>query len=160
MSPTLKKYLDENQVPYEVTTHPEAYTSQEIAAMLHKTGKRLAKVVMVKAGDQWVMCVLPAHELIDIGRLEKVLESKPVRLATEEEFKSLFPDCDVGAMPPFGNLYNNIPIYLDERLAQYNQFYFEGGSHTETVTMSMADYRRLVSPKIALFGRFSRPKAA
>lgn len=160
MSPTLKKYLDENQIRYEVTTHPEAYTSQEIAATLHKSGKRLAKVVMVRAEDQWAMCVLPAHELIDIGRLETILGSRKIRLATEEEFKTLFPDCDVGAMPPFGNLYNNIPVYLDERLAQYDQFYFEGGSHTETVTMSMADYRRLVGPKIALFGRFSRPKAA
>jgi Ala-tRNA(Pro) deacylase len=159
MSPTLKNYLDQNQVPYEVTTHPEAYTSQEIAATLHKTGKRLGKVVMVKAGDQLVMCVLPAHELLDIGRLETILGSKQVRLATEEEFKDLFPDCDVGAMPPFGNLYN-VPVYLDERLAQYDKFYFEAGSHTEIVTMSMADYRRWVSPKIALFGKFSRPKAA
>ncbi len=159
MSPTLKNDLDQNQVPYEVTTHPEAYTSQEVAATLHKTGKRLAKVVMVKAGDRLVMCVLPAHELVDIGRLETILGSRQVRLATEEEFKDLFPDCDVGAMPPFGNLYN-IPVYLDERLAQYDNFYFEAGSHTETVTMTMADYRRRVSPKIALFGKFSRPKAA
>lgn len=159
MTPRLKKYLDENQVRYEVTTHPEAYTSQEIAAMLHKSGKRLAKVVMVKAGDEWVMVVLPGHELVDIGRLETILGSRQVRLATEEEFKNLFPDCEVGAMPPFGNLYH-IPVYLDERLLQYDRFYFEAGNHTETVTMSMADYRRLVSPKIALFGRFSRPKAA
>lgn len=159
MSPTLKNYLDENQVPYEVTAHPEAYTSQEIAATLHKTGKRLGKVVMVKAGDRLVMCVLPAHELIDIGRLETILGSKQVRLATEEEFKNIFPDCDVGAMPPFGNLYH-VPVYLDERLAQYDKFYFEAGSHTEIITMSMDDYRRLVSPQVALFGKFSRPKAA
>lgn len=159
MSPTLKNYLDQNQVPYEVTTHPEAYTSQEVAATLHKTGKRLAKVVMVKAEDKLVMCVLPAHELVDIGRLETILGSKPVRLATEEEFKDLFPDCDIGARPPFGNLYD-VPVYLDERLAQYDKFYFEAGSHTEIVTMAMDDYRRLVSPKIALFGKFLRPKAA
>lgn len=159
MSPTLKNYLDQNQVSYEVTTHPEAYTSQEVAAALHKSGKRLAKVVMVKAGDQLVMCVLPAHELIDIGRLENILGSKQVRLATEEEFKDLFPDCDVGAMPPFGHLYN-VPVYLDERLAEYDKFYFEAGSHTEIVTMSMDDYRRMVSPQIALFGKVSRPKAA
>lgn len=159
MSPTLKNYLDQNQVPYEVTTHPEAYTSQEIAATLHRTGKRLGKVVIVKAGDQLIMCVLPAHELIDIGRLETILGNKQVRLATEEEFKEIFPDCDVGAMPPFGNLYS-VPVYLDERLAQHDKFYFEAGSHTEIVTMSMADYRRLVSPQIALFGKFSRPKAA
>lgn len=158
MSPTLKNYLDQNQVSYEVTTHPEAYTSQEVAAALHKSGKRLAKVVMVKAGDQLVMCVLPAHELIDIGRLENILGSKQVRLATEEEFKDLFPDCDVGAMPPFGHLYN-VPVYLDERLAEYDKFYFEAGSHTEIVTMSMDDYRRMVSPQIALFGKVSRPKA-
>lgn len=159
MSPTLKNYLDRNQVSYEVTSHPEAYTSQEVAATLHKTGKRLAKVVMVKAEDQWVMCVLPAHQLIDIGRLEQILGSKQVRLATEEEFKALCSDCDVGAMPPFGNLYN-VPVYLDERLAQCDKFYFEAGSHTEIVTMSMDDYRRLVSPQVALFGKFSRPKAA
>lgn len=159
MSPTLKDYLDRNQVFYEATSHPEAYTSQAVAAALHKTGKRLAKVVMMRAGDQLVMCVLPAHELIDIGRLEQILESKQVRLSTEEEFKALCSDCEVGAMPPFGNLYN-VPVYLDERLAQYDKFYFEAGSHTEIVTMSMDDYRRLVSPKVALFGKFSRPKAA
>lgn len=159
MSPTLKNYLDQNQVSYEVTSHPEAYTSQEVAATLHKTGKRLAKVVMVKAGDKLVMCVLPAHELIDIGRLEQILGSKQVRLATEEEFKAICSDCEVGAMPPFGNLYN-VPVYLDERLAQYDKFYFEAGSYTEIVTMSMDDYRRLVSPQVALFGKFSRPKAA
>lgn len=159
MSPTLKNYLDQNQISYEVTSHPEAYTSQEVAATLHKTGKRLAKVVMVKAGDRLVMCVLPAHELIDIGRLEQILGSLEVRLATEEEFEALCSDCEVGAMPPFGHLYN-VPVYLDERLAQYDKFYFEAGSHTEIVTMSMADYRRLVSPRMALFGKFSRPKAA
>lgn len=159
MNPILKEYLDRNRIPYEVTTHPEAYTSQEVAASLHKSGKRLAKVVMVRAGEALVMCVLPGHELLDIGRLELILGSRQVRMATEAEFQRLFSDCEVGATPPFGNLYD-LPVYLDERLAASERIYFQAGKHTETVTMAMADYRRLVSPKIALFGRFPRPKAA
>ncbi|MBI3802725.1 MAG: YbaK/EbsC family protein [Nitrospirae bacterium] len=158
MNLRLKDYLDQNQVGYEMTTHPEAYTSQEVAASLHKSGKQLAKVVILWAGEQLVMCILPANELIDIGRLETIVGSKQIRMATEVDFKERFSDCEVGAMPPFGNLYG-IPVFLDERLVQYDRFYFQAGRHTETVMMSMDDYRRLVSPKIALFGR-PRPKAA
>ncbi|HZR45909.1 MAG TPA: YbaK/EbsC family protein [Candidatus Manganitrophaceae bacterium] len=156
----VKKFLDQQRVSYEVTSHPEGSTFPQIAALLQRSGKPFAKVVLVKTEEGFVMCVLPAYELIDIGRLEKVLGKKgTVRIATEEEFKSLFPDCEIGAMPPFGNLYH-IPVYLDRRLAEYDDLYFAGGRHTETVSLGMEVYRRLISPKIAEFGRVIRPKAA
>jgi Ala-tRNA(Pro) deacylase len=158
--PKVKLFLDQQRASYVVTSHPEGNTFQEVAALLQRSGKPLAKVVMVKTEEGFVMCVLPAYELVDIGRLEKVLGKKgTVRIATEEEFKQLFPDCKIGAMPPFGNLYD-IPVYLDQRLAEYDDIYFTGGSHTETVALAVEVYRRLVSPKMAEFGRAIRPKAA
>src|SRR3990170_351239 len=101
ISMKLKKFLDENKVNYTVAAHSEVYTAQEIAAALHVRGKDLAKVVMVKAGDRFVMAVLPASWRIDMVKLKDALGKKDVRLATEEEFKKLFPECEPGAMPPF-----------------------------------------------------------
>lgn len=158
--PKVKNFLDQQRASYEVTSHPEGYTSREVAALLLRSGKPQAKVVTVKTEEGFVMCVLPAYELIDIGRLERILGKKgTVRIATEEESKTLFPDCEAGAIPPFGNLYG-IPVYLDRRLAEYDDIYFAGGSHNETVSLAVEVYRRLVSPKIAEFGRVIRPKAA
>ncbi len=156
----LKDFLDFRQVSYEVTAHPEAHHSQDVAALLHQSGKQFARVIMVRIESGFVMCVLPAHELIDMERLEKLLGEKgTVRIATEEEIKNLFPDGDIEAIPPFGNLYD-LPVYLDQRLAQYDDIYFEAGSPGETATLRMDDYRRLVSPKISEFGRALRQRKA
>lgn len=160
MLPKLKFFLDQHRVSYKILAHPEADTSQKIAALLHLSGKQLAKVVMVKTEEGFVMSVLPAHDLIDIGRLEKILGKKgTVRIATEEEVKNLLPDCDPGAVPPFGNLYD-LPVYLDQRLTQSEEICFEAGTGNESVAVGIEDYRRVVSPKIAEFGRTIRARKA
>ena len=112
----LQEYLDRHHVHYEVLGHEAAYTAPEIAHTLHVSGKMLAKVVMIKADERFMMAVLPSNWKIDFARLKEALRSRRVRLATEDEFKGLFPDCEIGTMPPFGNLYD-VPVYVDELLA-------------------------------------------
>ncbi|MBI3399401.1 MAG: YbaK/EbsC family protein [Deltaproteobacteria bacterium] len=150
ISMKLKKFLDENKVSYQVAAHSEVYTAQEIAAALHVPGKELIKVVMVKAGDSFVMTVLPASRRIDMVKLREVLGNKAIRLATEEEFKTLFPDCEPGAMPPFGNLYG-LDVYADKALTDDEEIFFQAGSHIESIKMRYKDYERLVKPKVADF---------
>lgn len=151
ISMKLKRFLDENKINYQVAAHSEVYTAQEIAAALHVPGKELAKVVMVKAGEGFVMAVLPASWRVDMAKLKDALGKKDVRLATEEEFKNLFPECEPGAMPPFGNLYN-LDVYEDKALAEDEEIFFQAGNHIESVKMKHKDYEKLVKPKIADFG--------
>ncbi len=146
----LQEVLDRQHVPYEVSTHPEVFTAQEIAAALHVPGRELAKVVMIKVGDRFVMAVLPASWRVDLARLRAELGAPDARLATEAEFKGLFPDCDVGAMPPFGNLYG-LGVYVDRTLTADESIAFNAGTHYEAVRMKYADFARLVQPKIADF---------
>jgi Ala-tRNA(Pro) deacylase len=147
----LKDFLDKNNVKYQVAGHPEVYTAQEIAAALHVSGKELAKVVIIKAGDKFYMTVLPASWRIDMERLKGILKAKEIKLATEEEFESLFPDCEVGAMPPFGNLYG-VDVYVDKALTEDEEIFFQSGNHIESIKMNYKDYSSLVKPKIAEFG--------
>lgn len=146
----LQECLDANGVKYEVTQHREAYTSQEIAAASHVSGKAMAKVVMVKRGPGLVMAVLPAACKVGTDRLEKIFGVSGITIAREHEFAGLFPDCDTGAMPPFGNLYG-FEVYVDEELATHPQIVFQAGNHRELVTMSYADFARLVQPQVAEF---------
>jgi Ala-tRNA(Pro) deacylase len=146
----LQEYLDAQGVAYEVKPHREAYTSQEIAATSHVSGKLMAKVVMVKRGGAFVMAVLPAACKVGMDRLEQVFGIPGVAIAREQEFAGLFPDCDTGAMPPFGNLYN-LDVYVDEELAKQAHLTFQAGNHHEVVTMRYADFARLVQPKVAEF---------
>lgn len=146
----LQEFLDANGVKYEVTPHQVAYTSQEIAAASHISGKAIAKVVMVRRGEAQVMTVLPAACKLGMDRLEKILGAPRISIAREQEFAGLFPDCDTGAMPPFGNLYG-VEVYVDEELANHSQIVFQAGNHHELVTMSYADFARLVQPKVAEF---------
>ncbi len=147
----LKAYLEEQGVEYEVLTHGEVYTSMEVAAAQHVPGDRLAKVVIVESGGKFIMLVLPSTRLVDFQALSKVLGGK-ARLSTEEEFEVLFPDCETGAMPPFGNLYG-LEVYVDESLAGIEDIVFEAGSHYETIRMRYEDLERLVSPSTATFAR-------
>ena len=146
----LQEVLDRQHVPYEVRTHPEVFTAQEIAAALHVPGRELAKVVMVKAGDRFVMAVLPASWRADPPRLRAVPNAPDARLATEAEFKGLFPDCDVGAMPPFGNLYG-LEVYVDRSLTADETILFNAGTHYEAVRMQYEDFARMARPLIADF---------
>jgi Ala-tRNA(Pro) deacylase len=139
--------LNQNNVEYEILRHAEAMTAQRIAEVEHVKGRHQAKVVMLKSGDQHLMMVLQADHYIDLEKVEKVV-GKPVSFDHEEEFKSLFPDCVVGAMPPFGNLYG-LPTYVDKSLSEQNYIVLEAGTHRDAIMMSYRDYEKVVKPKVA-----------
>ena len=146
----LKTYLDENHVKYVSIKHSNAYTSQEVASSAHVSGKEFAKTVIIKIGEEMGMAVLPASYQVDFKLLNEVFGSKKVSLATEAEFKYHFPDCDVGAMPPFGNLYD-MEVYVAEALAKNREIAFNAGTHSEIIRMDYDDFERLVQPKILKF---------
>jgi len=146
----LKKYLDDNQIKYLTVTHSKAYTSQEVAAALHCPGRELAKAVVVKVDSDYIMAVLSASEKIQFDLLKKDLAAKTAELASEEEFKGLFPDCEVGAMPIFGNIYN-MPVYATQKILDDEDVYFNAGTHTEAIKLSVEDFERIVKPKTATF---------
>ncbi|MGD2252425.1 MAG: YbaK/EbsC family protein [Anaerolineales bacterium] len=146
----VKEYLESQGVEYKTIQHEEVYTAQEVAASAHIPGKQLAKTVMVKLDKGMAMAVLPASHRIDFKGLKKATGAKKVKLATEAEFKDLFPDCDVGAMPPFGNLYD-MPVYVAESLAEEIVIAFCAGSHTELIQLSYSDFANLAKPKVAKF---------
>lgn len=146
----LKAYLHEANVKYVTISHSNAYTSQEIAASAHVSGKEFAKTVMIKINGEMAMAVLPASYHIDFESLQEIFGTKSVLLATEPEFKDLFPDCELGAMPPFGNLYG-MEVYVAETLIHNTDIAFNAGTHTEIIRLSYADYERLVKPRIFKF---------
>ena len=138
--------LHQNNVKYEILRHAEAVTAQRIAQAEHIKGRHQAKVVMLKSGDQHLMVVLPADHHIDLQKIEKAI-GKPLSLSKENDFKSLFPDSVIGAMPPFGNLYG-LPTYVDKHLAEQDYIVFEAGTHTDAIKMSYSDYEKIVRPKV------------
>jgi Ala-tRNA(Pro) deacylase len=146
----LREFLDQNKVPYEVTSHRQAFTAQEVAAAEHIPGIKLAKVVMLRSGAEFIMAVLPAPYRVDLDRAKTVLGKPNLALATEQEFAGLFPQCEAGAMPPFGNLYN-LAVYADQTLSRDEEIVFNAGTHTQTVKMKYADFARLVQPKVVSF---------
>jgi Ala-tRNA(Pro) deacylase len=148
----LTDFLDRNRVKYVRVSHSLAFTAQEIAASAHIPGKDLAKTVIVKLDGTMGMVVLAASRRIDFDRLRAASGAKQISLATEEEFKSRFPECEPGAMPPFGNLYD-MKVYVDDSLSADEEIAFNAGSHTELVRMKYADFKRLAEPKSAAFTR-------
>ncbi len=146
----LKEFLDSRNIKYEVIRHPEAFTAQGIAATAHIPGREIAKAVMMKLDGRMSMAVLPASYKVDFNMLKEAAGIEKAELASEKEFKDMFPDCEVGAMPPFGNLYG-IDIYVAERLAEDENIAFNAGSHTELIRMSYKDFERLVQPKVMKF---------
>lgn len=146
----LEEYLKENNARYKEIAHQEAYTAQEVAATMHIRGKDLAKPVMVKADGGFVMAVLPASLKVDFKKLKGILKKNDVRLATEDEFKTLFPDCEPGAEPPFGNLYS-VDTVVDRRLTDDEHIFFNAGTHYEAVEMDYKDFARLVKPRVEDF---------
>ena len=146
----LKEYLDDQEVPYEVLIHEEAYTSLEIARTLHLQGKDVAKVIMVMVEDKFVMTVLPSPWKVDLKRLKEVFQANHLRMATEEEFKGLFPDCDIGTMPPFGNLYG-LDVYVDRSLTEDEEIVFQAGTHQEAIRMQYQNFATLVGPTVEEF---------
>ena len=146
----LKEFLDENKIKYMTLKHSSAYTAQEIAARAHIPGKELAKTVLVKVNGQLVMAVLPASDKVDIDLLKDQLGVENIRIAYEQEFMDKFPDCEVGAMPPFGNLYG-LQVYVAKSLTYDEEITFNACNHSELIKMSYRDYERLVKPKILDF---------
>ena len=146
----LKEFLDSNNVKYVTISHSPAYTAQAIAASAHVSGKELAKTVMIKVGGKMAMAVLPASYQVDFDLMKETVGSKEIELATEAEFKDLFPECEVGAMPPFGNLYD-MPVFAAAKLAEDDEIAFNAGSHTELIKLSYKDFERLVDPTVVRF---------
>lgn len=146
----IKEYLDRENVPYEHTIHRTAFTAQEVAAEAHVPGQMVAKTVVLKVDDRFALAVLPASARVDLGSLQASLQAGEIRLATEFEFTGLFPDCEVGAMPPFGNLYG-LAVYVEESLTRDAEIVFNAGTHQDTVRMKYADFARLAQPQVLLF---------
>jgi Ala-tRNA(Pro) deacylase len=150
----LKEYLEENNIKYVKISHSLAFTAQEIAASINVSGKELAKTVIVKVKDGYAMAVLPASHRINFDLLKEAMATKDIRLANEKEFEDIFPDCDVGAMPPFGNLYN-LPVYIASALSEGKEIVFNAGTHTDVIRMSYSDFEKLVNPIVASFSEHS-----
>jgi Ala-tRNA(Pro) deacylase len=143
----LKQYLDREGVRYDWMTHAAAYTAPETAESAHISGNDFAKTVMVIADDELAMVVVPANRKLALEALRELLEAEDVRLAREDEFRHVFPDCETGAMPPFGNLYD-VPVYVAHRFADEPRFAFNAGTHRNIIRMSFADYANLAMPKV------------
>jgi len=146
----LIKFLKSNRVKFQLRHHPARFTAQEVAAAEHITGEEVAKVVIVKAGGRFAMCVLPATCIVAMPRLKETLGSSDVRLANEDEIAKLFPDAEVGAMPPFGTEYG-LETYVDERLSRDPEILIPAGTHEDSVLLSWKDYDRLARPKVLAF---------
>jgi Ala-tRNA(Pro) deacylase len=146
----LKEFLDNQQIKFLNISHSKAFTSQEVAESAHISGWELAKTVIVKLDDQLAMAVLPASLIIDLDLLQQATGAKQVTLASEDEFRETFPECETGAMPPFGNLYQ-MNTFVDQRLREDEQIAFNACSHTELIRMSFGDFERLANPIVANF---------
>jgi len=143
----VKDYLEQNKVPYSHCTHRLAYTAQEVAAAQHVPGREMAKTIILKTDSQFVMLVLPAVMKINLKTLRDDLPFAHVELATEIEFAEIFPDSELGAMAPFGNLYG-LPVYVDKSLAEDAEIVFNAGTHVDTIRIKYVDFSRLVQPAI------------
>ena len=143
----LRRFLESEGVKYLTISHSQAFTAQEIAASAHIPGKELAKTVMVKIDGEMAMAVLPADDRVDRHLLKQAAGADVVELASETEFRDLFSNCQLGAMPPFGNLWD-MQVFVDERLAEDDEIAFNAGSHSELVRLAYDDFVRLVQPQV------------
>lgn len=147
----LTNYLDENDIKYVTVKHSKAFTAQEVAASAHIPGRRMAKPVMVNVDGDLKMVVLPSTHDLDFDTLKDTLNANSAELASEDEFEDLFPDCELGAMPPFGNLYD-VETIVSESLTGDVEIAFNAGSHNEIIKMAYPDYETLVEPEIMTVG--------
>ncbi len=149
-SKKLKEFLDRNNIKYVSIQHSPAYTAQEIAAAAHVHGKELAKTVVINKDGKLALAVLPANYHVDVEILRKAIGANSLTIATEQEFKDAFPECEIGAMPPFGNLYG-METYVEDSLSESKQIVFNAGSHTELIRISYQDFINLVKPNVLSF---------
>lgn len=146
----LMDFLDENNIRYMVINHSSAYTASEIAASAHVKGQELAKTVVVKIDGKLNLLVLPAKYKVSFKLLKKHTGSQNIELAAEEEFSEQFPDCQTGAMPPFGNIYG-MKTFLDKTLTYDDEIAFNAGNHSQLIRLSLQDYMELTKPEISHF---------
>jgi Ala-tRNA(Pro) deacylase len=146
----LKEFLDSHNVKYVTIMHSRAFTAQEIASLAHVKGEEFAKTVIVRIDGKLVMAVLPASYHVDLSLLKAAAGGKKIVLATETDFRDKFPGCEVGAMPPFGQLYD-MPVFVDESLTRNKKIAFNAGTHYELIQLSYEDFETLVQPKVANF---------
>jgi Ala-tRNA(Pro) deacylase len=151
ISTRLKQFLDQQQVGYDVMQHDPAFTAQQLAARLHVPGREFVKVVVVKMDGQFALAVLPAPLRVNLKTLAGGAGVKKCQIASETEFQQLFPDCELGAMPPFGNLYN-LPTYVDQELTFDENIVINAGTHAEAIRLRYSDFARLARPKVVRFG--------
>ncbi|MET0404088.1 MAG: YbaK/EbsC family protein [Cystobacter sp.] len=144
----IQDYLNQNHVPFLRHWHPRAVTAQEMARALHVTGYRVIKSVIVRADSRLWICLIPAWATLDLDRVQELLEARTVRLAPEEEFDGLFPECELGAEPPFGQLYG-MPVLFDESLGRAEHLLLRAGSHEESLELKVEDFLTLESPLMA-----------
>ena len=157
--PKVREFLDSHNVRYVVICHSVAYTAAGIAGLTHIPGRELAKTVIVRIDGALAMAVVSASQRVDLALLKAASGAKTVDLATENEFKERFPDCEVGAMPPFGNHYE-MAVLADESLSREKEIAFNAGSHRELVRMSWEDFERLVQPRLVKLAAVKRAAEA
>ena len=148
----VQNYLDQMGVNYRLSRHDTTFTAQDLAAAEHVSGRKVIKPVIVKADGQFVMCALPASHRIDLDTLRQQLQAREVELAQEAELQQCFPDCELGAEPPIGRMFG-MPTLMDESLFADDRVTFQAGTHQDSVTMSLADYRRVAMPEVGYFGK-------
>ena len=148
----LQSLLDDMGVQYRVSHHPTVYTAQMLAEAEHVPGRKVIKPVVIEADGEFVMCALPACYRVDLGELKDQLQASEVRLVEEPRLSELFPDCELGAVPPIGRMYGMTTL-MDESLVADDHVTFQAGTHADAVTMSLAEYRRVAQPEMAHFGR-------
>ena len=146
----LKDLLDERGVKYVLISHSRAFTAQEIAASAHVPGKEMAKTVVLKVNGEMALAVLPASQRVVLGLLKEMIDARRVELCSEDEFSDVFPECEVGAMPPFGNLFS-MKTYVADSLAENDWMAFNAGSHTELMGLAFDDFKEIVQPEIVEF---------
>jgi Ala-tRNA(Pro) deacylase len=147
----ISRYLNSQHVDYQAHTHSRAYTAQGTAQAEHVSGKKIAKVVIIEVENRkQIMAVVPANCRVDLERLGRLIGANMVHLAKEEAFKGDFPDCELGAMPPLGNIYH-MEVWVDESLKSCPTITFNGGTHAETIHMFFSDFEHLVRPQIGSF---------
>lgn len=142
--------FDKEKIPYRLVPHPTTYSALRLAESIHVPGREVAKVVVVRAKEEYGMVVLPASRDLDLARFSNAIGAETVSLLEERELKEIFPDCEVGAMPPLGNLYE-LPVYVDQALAEEPVLFFPAGSHHEVIEMRYDDFNRIVHPIVGHF---------
>jgi Ala-tRNA(Pro) deacylase len=146
----VRSFLKDHHIQYRSLYHPSTYTAQQLAHVEHIKGQKIAKSVLLKAGDEFVLAVLPAAYKVDFTEMKKVLGKNELRLGTETEMRQLFPDCEIGAIPPLGNLYG-IKVFVDESLRANDEIVFSVGTHREALQLKYHDFEEAVKPIVARF---------